>query len=288
MATAETVLTVYSDRGRRGLPLEGVYRQLFRRDFYLRAYGRIYRNAGAMTPGVTGETVDAMSLVKIDRIIDALRREAYRWSPAKRVYIPKKTGKRRPLGLPTWSDKLLQEVLRLLLEAYYEPRFSNLSHGFRPGRGCHTALQEITQRWRGVKWFIEGDIKGCYDNIDHQVLLSILAEDIHDNRFLRLVSNMLKAGYLEDWRYNATMSGTPQGGIASPILANIYLDRLDRFIEPTLLPTFNRGDRRSCTDLNGLSMTTSASSSNTRRSTVALSNTTCRQSMPIASGGCIG
>lgn len=244
MATAETVLTVYSDRGRRGLPLEGVYRQLFRRDFYLRAYGRIYRNAGAMTPGVTGETVDAMSLVKIDRIIDALRREAYRWSPAKRVYIPKKNGKRRPLGLPTWSDKLVQEVLRLLLEAYYEPRFSNLSHGFRPGRGCHTALQEITQRWRGVKWFIEGDIKGCYDNIDHQVLLSILAEDIHDNRFLRLISNMLKAGYLEDWRYNATMSGTPQGGIASPILANVYLNRLDRFIEQTLLPTFNRGDRR--------------------------------------------
>ena len=244
MATAETVMTVYSDRGRRGLPLEGVYRQLFRRDLYLRAYGRIYRNVGAMTPGVTGETADAMALAKIDRIIDALRREIYRWSPAKRTYVPKKNGKCRPLGLPTWSDKLVQEALRLLLEAYYEPQFSDLSHGFRQGRGCHTALQEITRRWRGIKWFVEGDIKGCYDNIDHQVLLSILAEDIHDNRLLRLISNMLKAGYLEDWRYHETMSGTPQGSIVSPILANIYLNKLDRFVEKMLLPTFNKGDRR--------------------------------------------
>ena len=244
MATAETVLTVYSDRGRRGLPLEGVYRQLFRRDLYLRAYGRIHRNAGAMTPGVTGETVDAMSLAKIDRIIDVLRRETYRWSPARRTYVPKKNGKRRPLGLPTWSDKLVQEALRLLFEAYYEPQFSDLSYGFRQGRGCQTALQEITRRWRGVKWFIEGDIKGCYDNIDHQVLLSILAEDIHDNRLLRLVANMLKAGYLEAWRYNETLSGTPQGSIVGPILANVYLNKLDRFVEKALLPTFNRGDRR--------------------------------------------
>jgi len=244
MATTETVLAVYSDRGRRRLPLEGVYRQLFRRDLYLRAYGRIYRNAGAMTPGVTGETVDAMSLAKIDRIIDVLRQEAYRWTPVWRTYVPKKNGKRRPLGLPTWSDKLVQEALRLLLEAYYEPQFSDLSHGFRPGRGCHTALQEITRSWRGVKWFIEGDIKGCYDNIDHQVLLSILAEDIHDKRLIRLLSNMLQAGYLETWRYHETLSGTPQGSICSPILANIYLNRLDRFVEQTLLPTFNRGDQR--------------------------------------------
>jgi retron-type reverse transcriptase len=168
-----------------------------------------------MTPGVTGETVDAMSLAKIDRIIDVLRREASRWSPARRTYVPKKHGKRRPLGLPTWSDKLVQEALRLLLEAYYEPQFSDFSHGFRPGRGCHTALQEVTRRWRGVKWFIEGDIKGCYDNIDHQVLLAMLAEDIHDKRFIRLIANMLKVGYLETWRYHATLSGTPQGAIAT-------------------------------------------------------------------------
>lgn len=244
MAKAETVMTVYSDRGKRGLPLEGVYRQLFSRDLYLRAYGRIQRNDGAMTPGVTAETVDAMSLEKIDRIVDLLRREAYRWSPAKRIYIPKKNGKKRPLGLPTWSDKLVQEAIRLLLDAYYEPRFSNLSHGFRREKGCHTALREITQRWRGVKWFIEGDIKGCFNNIDHQVLLETLSANIHDSRMLRLLSNMLEAGYMEDWRYGATLSGTPQGGIISPLLSNIYLDRLDRFVEETLLPIYNRGDRR--------------------------------------------
>jgi group II intron reverse transcriptase/maturase len=244
MATAETVMAIYSDRGKRGLPLEGVYRQLYNRDLYLRAYGRIHRNNGAMTPGVTAETVDAMSLEKIDGIIAALRREAYRWSPARRTHIPKNGGKKRPLGLPTWSDKLVQEALRLLLDAYYEPRFSDHSHGFRQEHGCHTALREITQRWRGVKWFIEGDIKGCFDNIDHKVLLTMLSENVQDNRLLRLVSNMLKAGYMEDWRYDDTLSGTPQGGIASPLLSNIYLDRLDRFVEETLLPIYNRGDRR--------------------------------------------
>jgi group II intron reverse transcriptase/maturase len=244
MASAETVMAVYSDRGKRGLPLEGVYRQLYSRDLYLRAYGRIHRNDGAMTPGVTAETVDAMSLEKIDGIIGTLRREAYRWPPARRTYIRKKDGKKRPLGLPTWSSKLVQEALRLLLDAYYEPRFSDHSHGFRQGRGCHTALREITQRWRGVKWFIEGDIKGCFDNICHEVLLETLSETVQDNRLLRLVSNMLKAGYMEDWRYNDTVSGTPQGGVISPILSNIYLDKLDRFVEENLLPIYNRGNRR--------------------------------------------
>lgn len=243
MATAENILAVYSDRGRRQLPLEGVYRQLYRPDLYLRAYGKLYRNSGAMTPGSNKETVDAMSLEKIDRIIDVMRREAWRWTPARRTYIPKKKGK-RPLGLPAWSDKLVQEALRLLLEAYYEPRFSALSFGFRPGRGCHSALREITHKWRGVKWFIEGDIKGCFDNIDHDVLLSILRESIHDNRLIRLVSSMLRAGYFEDWRYNKTLSGTPQGGVCSPLLSNICLDKLDRFVEEVLLPKYNQGERR--------------------------------------------
>src|SRR5205814_7004814 len=129
------------------------------------------------------ETVGAMSLAKIETIIAQLREERYRWTPVRRVEIPKKNGKTRPLGLPTWSDKLLQEVMRLLLEAYYEPQFSDHSHGFRPGRGCHTALVEIKHRWRGTKWFIEGDIQGCFDTIDHTILLSILGEKLHDNRF---------------------------------------------------------------------------------------------------------
>ncbi|MBC9719704.1 maturase, partial [Streptomyces sp. TRM66268-LWL] len=245
MQTTETVLGVIRERGRRGLPLERLYRQLFNRELFLRAYGRIYANKGAMTPGVTGDTVDGMSLAKIDRIIGTLRTESYRWSPARRVYIEKKgSHKKRPLSMPPWSDKLLAEVVRMLLEAYYEPQFSDRSHGFRPRRGCHTALEEVAATWKGTRWFIEGDIADCFGSLDHQVMLTILGEKIHDGRFLQLVERMLKAGYLEDWRYNATLSGAPQGGIASPILSNIYLDRLDRFIEQRLLPHHNLGNKR--------------------------------------------
>jgi len=207
------------------------------------AYGRIYANKGAMTPGVTRETVDGMSLAKIDRIIGALRAESYRWSPARRVYIPKKTGK-RPLGMPPWSDKLVAEVVRLLLEAYYDVQFSGRSHGFRPGRGCHTALDEVVSVWKGTHWMIEGDISDCFGSLDHTVMLSTLAEKIHDGRFLQLIDRMLKAGYLEDWRWNDTLSGAPQGGVASPILSNIYLDRFDQFVEQQLIPDYDRGRRR--------------------------------------------
>jgi group II intron reverse transcriptase/maturase len=246
MQSAEAVLEIIRDRGKRGLPLERLYRCLFNPELYLRAYGRIYRNDGALTPGVTAETVDGMSLDKIQAIIDALRCERYRWTPVRRVYIEKKGSrkKKRPLGLPTWSDKLLQEVMRSLLEAYYEPQFSESSHGFRPGRGCHTALQTIYSRWRGTVWFIEGDIRQCFDRLDHSVMRSILAERIHDNRFLRLIDGLLQAGYLEDWRYHETLSGCPQGGVISPILSNIYLDRLDKYIETTLLPAHNRKRER--------------------------------------------
>jgi group II intron reverse transcriptase/maturase len=192
---------------------------MFNPQLYLLAYGRLYSNHGAMTAGVTAETVDGMSLGKIGRIIDALRHERYRFSPARRVYIPKRNGKRRPLGLPSWSDKLVGEVVRLLLEAYYEPQFSDRSHGFRPRRGCHTALREVATTWTGTTWFIEGDIADCFGSLDHQVMITTLAANIHDNRFLRLIQNMLSAGYLEDWTYNATFSGAPQGGVASPILS---------------------------------------------------------------------
>lgn len=157
MRTAQTILTVIQERGKRKLPLERVYKMLFNRELYLAAYAKLYSNSGAMTKGVTNETVDGMSIQKIDNIIAALRDERYQWKPVRREYIPKKNGKKRPLGLPTWSDKLLQEVIRMILEAYYEPQFSEHSHGFRPNRACHTALQEI-QVWKGTKWFIEGDI----------------------------------------------------------------------------------------------------------------------------------
>jgi group II intron reverse transcriptase/maturase len=246
MRTAEDVLNVIRDRGRRGLPLEDVYRQLYKPALYLRAYDRLYRHEGAMTRGSTQETVDGMSLEKIETLIVAVRGERYRWTPVRRVDIPKaqQPGKTRPLGIPTWSDKLLQEVIRALLEAYYEPQFSDHSHGFRPERGCHTALTAIKGSWGGTRWFIEGDIKGCFDNIDHTVLLSILRERLHDHRFLRLVANLLQAGYLAQWDYHPTLSGTPQGGVISPLLANIYLDRLDQWVETTLLPEYTRGKRR--------------------------------------------
>jgi group II intron reverse transcriptase/maturase len=244
MQNAETVLGVLRERGRRGLPLEELYRQLFNPQLYLLAYGRIYSNKGAMTPGVTEETADGMSMRKIGRIIDAVRHERYRFSPVRRVRIPKKNGKTRPLGLPTWSDKLVAEVVRLLLEAYYEPTFSDRSHGFRPDRGCHTALSEVANTWTGTTWFIEADISDCFGSLDHDVMLAILTETIRDNRFLRLVRNMLRAGYLEDWVWGATLSGAPQGGVASPVLSNIYLDRLDKFIEQVLIPEHTRGERR--------------------------------------------
>jgi group II intron reverse transcriptase/maturase len=217
---------------------------LFNPSLYLLAYGRIYANQGAMTPGACGETADGMSEAKIGRIIDAMRHERYRFQPLRRTYIPKPNGKKRPLGLPSWSDKLVGEVIRLLLEAYYEPRFSGRSHGFRPGRGCHTALSEVVTTWTGTTWFIEADISDCFGSLDHQVMLATLAEKIHDNRFLRLIKQMLQAGYLEDWVWNATLSGTPQGGVTSPILSNIYLDRLDRFVETALIPEYTRGKAR--------------------------------------------
>ncbi len=244
MQTAEVVLGVLRDRGRKGLPCEQLYRQMFNRELYFLAYGKIYSNQGAMTPGASEETADGMSEEKIEQIIGLMRQEKYRFAPARRVYIPKKNGKLRPLGMPTWSDKLVGEVVRLLLEAFYEPQFSDSSHGFRRLRGCHTALREISNTWTGATWFVEGDISDCFGSLDHEILLGILAEKIHDNRFLRLIRNMLKAGYLEDWEYHDTLSGAPQGGTVSPILSNIYLDKLDKFVERELIPQYTRGARR--------------------------------------------
>jgi group II intron reverse transcriptase/maturase len=244
MQNADVILDIYQKRGAKGLPLERVYQHLFDPEFFLRAYGKIYRNAGATTKGATEETVDGMSLWKVQGIIDLLRQERFRWNPVRRIEIPKPKGGTRPLGIPSWSDKLVQEVLRTLLEPYYEQRFSPHSHGFRPNRGCHSALREIRRTWKGTVWFIEGDIKGCYDNIDHAVLLEIIRRDIHDGRLMRLIENLLKAGYMEDWRYGDTLCGTPQGGIISPLLANIYLNELDRFVEGALIPEYTKGKRR--------------------------------------------
>jgi group II intron reverse transcriptase/maturase len=243
MRTAKTILTVIQTRGSQKLPLERLYKLLYNKELYLLAYAKLYPNSGAMTEGATNETVDGMSIKKIEKLIDDIRHERYKWTATRRVYIPKKNGKQRPLGIPTWSDKLLQEVIRMILEAYYEPQFSDSSHGFRPQRGCHTALSEI-QTWKGTKWFVEGDITKYFDTIDHDVLLKILSKNINDNRFLRLIENLLKAGYLEDWKFNKTISGTPQGGVISPLLANIYLNEFDSWVENVLIPKYTKGKRQ--------------------------------------------
>ncbi|HFI0414837.1 TPA: reverse transcriptase domain-containing protein [Streptococcus suis] len=243
MRTAKTILTVIHERGKQDKPLEMVYKLLFNRELYLIAYAKLYPNNGAMTKGVTEETIDGMSIQKIDRIIEQLRRETYYWRPARREYIPKKNGKHRPLGIPVWSDKLLQEVIRMILEAYYEPQFSEHSHGFRPKRGCHTALQEI-QTWKGTRWFIEGDISSYFDTIDHDVLITMLSRQIQDGRFIRLIKNMLEAGYLDDWKFHKTISGTPQGGVISPLLANIYLHQFDKWVGEELIPQYTRGKKQ--------------------------------------------
>lgn len=245
MQDAQTYLEIVRSRGERGLELKRVYRNLRNGRLFLRAYAKLYANQGALTPGTDPEdTVDGMSLKRIERIIKALQAGTYRWKPVRRTYIPKRNGKLRPLGMPNWSDKILQEVIRMVLNAYYEPQFSDASHGFRPGRGCHTALRSVMLKWRGTKWFIEGDIKGCFDHIDHDKLLEVIGRKIKDQRLLKLLRGMLQAGYLEDWRYHRTYSGAPQGGVVSPLLTNILLNELDRYVEQELVPMYTKGQGR--------------------------------------------
>lgn len=220
-----------------------IYRILYNPEMFLQAYSNIYSNNGSMTAGTDGMTIDGMSLKRINNIIESLKSEAYQPYPVKRTYIPKKSGGQRPLGIPSANDKLVQEVLRMILEAIYEGQFENTSHGFRPHRSCHTALNQVQKEFTGVRWFIEGDIQGFFDNINHNSMIGILAERIKDDRFLRLIRKFLNAGYLENWTYHKTYSGTPQGGIISPILANIYLDKLDKFVSD-LAKSFNLGDKR--------------------------------------------
>ena len=209
---------------------ERIYRLLYNKELYYAAYQNIYANPGNMTKGVDNSTADGMTLKRIDQLIDALRDESYRPKPARRAYIPKKNGKKRPLGVQSFDDKLLQEVVRIVLESIYEDDFEDCSCGFRPGRSCHTALQYIQKRFTGARWFIEGDIKGFFDNIDHETLIRIMEKRIHDDRFLRLIRKFLNAGYMEQGQIYKTYSGTSQGGIVSPILANIYLNELDKYV----------------------------------------------------------
>lgn len=190
-----------------------LYRNMYNSEFYLLAYNNIYAKPGNMTMGSDHRTIDGMSLERINEIISMIKTESYHPAPAKRKYISKKNGKLRPLGIPSIDDKLVQEIVRMILESIWEDIFLNCSHGFRPERSCHTALVSIQSTFTGVKWFVEGDIKGCFDNIDHHILVNILRKRIKDEKFISLIWKFLKAGYLDNWEYHKTISGTPQGGL---------------------------------------------------------------------------
>ncbi len=233
-------LPILSQSGKR---INGLHRLMRSSYLYERAYVKVSRNKGALTPGVDGKTFDGMSLNTFAKLARQIAEGNYRFRPVRRVHIPKAHGKKRPLGIPTASDRLVQEAVRIILEAIYEPVFSNQSHGFRPGRSCHTALETIKKTWTGCKWLVEVDVHGFFDNIDHNVLLTILEKRIDDRKFIKLIKDMLKAGYMENWVYKRTYSGTPQGGIVSPILANIYLHELDIFMSQ-MQARFDRGKKR--------------------------------------------
>ena len=207
-----------------------LFRYLLRKDIYIAAFQKLYANDGALTSGIDDDTANGFSYDYIEEIISQLKTGTYSPNPVRRKYIPKRNGKLRPLGIPSFRDKLLQEVLRMYLEAIYEPLFVEQSHGFRPNRSCHTALITITKHFHDVPWIIEGDIAHCFDDINHETLISILSMKIKDARFLNLIRKLLKAGYMEDWTYHSTYSGCPQGGCLSPILMNIYMHQFDLYI----------------------------------------------------------
>lgn len=245
MRNPEQVLNILAEHSKESdYKYERLYRILFSEQMFNVAYQRIYAKPGNLTPGTDGKTEDGMSLERINKLIESIRSETYCPKPTRRIYIPKKNGKKRPLGIPSFEDKLVQEVIRMVLEAIYEGHFEWTSHGFRPNKSCHTALKSLQNNFNGVKWFIEGDIKGFFDNINHNILIGIMRERITDERFLRLIRKFLKAGYMEEWHYNKTYSGTPQGGIISPILANIYLDKFDKYMNE-YAEKFRKGDTRS-------------------------------------------
>lgn len=244
MRSSERVLNSLNEHSKdSSYKFERLYRILFNEELFYVAYQKIASNGGSTTKGSDGRSIDEMSLARIETLIASLKDESYQPHPSRRVHIPKKNGKTRPLGIPAFEDKLVQEVVRMILEAIYEGHFETTSHGFRPKRSCHTALLHIQKTFSGAKWFIEGDIKGFFDNIDHDVLVGILRERISDDRFIRLIRKFLKAGYVEDWTFHNTYSGMPQGGIVSPILANIYLDKLDKYVKE-YIRHFDMGTKR--------------------------------------------
>lgn len=240
MQDPNVLLTMLSRMARKpAVKFDKLFTKLYNIDLWLMAYESIASKPGNMTKGADYRTVDGMSMERIQAVITDLKASRYKPTPVRRVYVRKANGKLRPIGIPSFEDKLLQTVARFLLEAIYEPTFSDASHGFRPRRSCHTALEQV-KRMTGTKWWIEGDIAGFFDSLDHGILGSILGQRISDRRFLHLIEQFLRAGYVEDWQYHKTHSGTPQGGNLSPILSNVYLNELDQWMTAKIAE-FNKG-----------------------------------------------
>jgi group II intron reverse transcriptase/maturase len=208
-----------------------LYRLFYNRELYIIAYNSVKSNDGAETSGADGTSLHGFGEEWIAELIASMRDESYLPQPNRTAMIPKSNGKLRKLSFPNGKDKLVQEAVRIILECIYEPTFSNLSHGFRPKRSTQSAIAEV-ETWKGTIWFIEGDISACFDEIDHRKLETILRERISDERFIRLINKILKAGYFDMQHvYHGTKTGNAQGSCCSPILCNIYLDKLDRYME---------------------------------------------------------
>lgn len=224
-----------------------LYRLMYKEELYIVAYERLKSSPGNMTPGADGTTLDEFSLGTIANIVSQMRAESFQFSRARRVHIPKANGGSRPLGIASPKDKVVQEVMRMILDAIYESpygaSFADSSHGFRPNRGCHTALKSIRDNWSGVSWIVEGDVKAAFDRIDHDLLIGCLKKRINDTRFLNLVRKALTAGYYEFRRPINSDIGTPQGSIVSPILCNIFLHELDLYMAGKIAET-DKGEKR--------------------------------------------
>ena len=210
-----------------------LYRLLYQRQWLDTALDAIRSNKGFTTPGSNGVRGSDLDDQRLNKLAEQLRTGTYQPTPVRRVFIPKRNGKLRPLGLPSAEDKVVQSAIKLILEPIYEQSFRNCSHGFRPQRSCHTALRASLLQ-RTPTWTIEGDLQSYFDTIDHGVLLTVLRKKIADERLIELIRKFLKAGYLHQQHWYPTWSGSPQGGVLSPLLANVLLHEFDQYVEDTL------------------------------------------------------
>lgn len=236
-------LNTIGELSKQGKKINGLFRLMENSALWKQAYTNISAGHRAVTKGINDDTLDGFSYKRAENIIKQLKANQYKFNPVRRTCIPKKNGKLRPLGIPSGNDKIVQEVTKIILEEIYEPIFINEVHGFRPNRSCHTALTQVKQSWTGVKWLIEMDIKNFSDHLDHKIMIQLLERKIEDKRFIKLICDMLEAGYMENWQYHKIYNGTIQGGNISSILSNIYLHELDSFMKATT-EEFNQGSAR--------------------------------------------